>query len=250
MPNHNSPWNRGPRGPRALPTAVRGGSSRFAAVAVGLAMLTLLGAACAPGETSILNPDTNRTGLAAPPETLRVPVTADRDHRPLIPTGSSMVLRVAHTDSVEAIAFLRFTDIPADTSALSGARLGLLLSGGAGFALRVAAYEVTPDSNWTWGEAEDLVNKVSLLTLADTTRIGRELNVSLDAITPPTGDTIFVQRVVQIDGALLRRWARLPRENEGIALRITSTPGSQPGELDFLSRQGVPDSARDRKSVV
>lgn len=211
-------------------------------------MLALLGTACAPGETSILNPDTNRTGLAAAPDTLRVPGSADREHRPLIPTGRSMILRVARTDSVEAIAFLRFTDIPADTSALSGARLGLLLSGGAGLGLRVAAYEVTPDSNWTWGEAEDLASGVSVLTLADTAKVGRELNVALEAITPPARDTLFVRRVVQVDGALLRRWVRLPRENDGIALRLTFS--SPPGELNFLSREGVPDSSRSANPAL
>jgi hypothetical protein len=251
MPNQHPARDAGTR---ALPSNARGTARRVSGsirgldpglllgLLLGLATLPITGAGCSPGETSILNPNTNRTGLAAPPETLRVPVTADREHRPLIPTGSSMILRVAKTDSVEAIAFLRFTDIPVDTSAISGARLGLLVSGGAGSGLRVAAYEVTPDSNWTWGEADDAANGISVLTLADTARIGRELNVSLNAIAPPTSDTVFVNRVVQLDGALLRRWVRLPKENDGIALRLAF--GSPAGELDFLSRQGLPDSAR------
>jgi hypothetical protein len=149
---------------------------------------------------------------------------------------------VARTDSVEAIAFLRFTDIPADTSGLSGAGLGLLLRGGAGSGLRVAAYEVTPDPNWAWAETADSANSVYALALSDTAKIGRELDISADAITPPADDTVFVRRVVQIDGAVLRRWKRLPAENEGIALRLSF--GSPDGALEFLSRQGQPDSAR------
>jgi hypothetical protein len=211
-------------------------------VGYALGFLAILGLACSPGENSVLNPGTNRTDLTAPPETLNVPVAADRVHRARIPTGLSAVLRVARTDSVEAIAFLRFTAIPADTSGLSGARLGLLVRGGAGAGLRVAAYEVTPDPHWAWAEAADSANSTYALALADTLRIGRELDVSLDAITPPANDTIFVRRVVQIDGALLRRWQRLPAENEGIALRLAFS--SPDGVLEFLSRQGQPDSAR------
>ena len=207
-----------------------------------LGLLALVVLACSPGDNSVLNPGTNRTGLTAAPEVLRVPASADREHRVRISTGLSTILRVARTDSVEAIAFLRFTDIPADTAAISGARLGLLLCGGAGAGLRVAAYEVIPDPDWAWAETADAANSVSTLALSDTARIGRELDVSLDAITPPTDDTVFVRQVVQIDGALLRRWTRLPAENEGIALRLSFN--SPDGALEFLSRQGQPDSAR------
>jgi hypothetical protein len=206
-------------------------------------LLALLGLACSPGENSLLNPGTNRTGLTAPPETLRVPATADREHRARIPTGLSPLLRVARTDSMEAIAFLRFTDIPADTGALSGARLGLLLRSGAGSGLRVAAYEVRPDVNWSWAEKADSANSVYLLTPADTTRLlPSPLDVSLDPINPPASDTVFVRRVVLIDGPLLRRWVRLPDQNEGIALRLSFD--SPDGALEFLSREGQPDSAR------
>ena len=214
-----------------------------------LGLLTLVILACSPGENSVLNPGTNRTGLTAAPETLRVPASADREHRARITTGLSAVLRVARTDSVEAIAFLRFTDIPTDTSGLSGARLGLLLCGGAGLGLRVAAYEVTPDPNWSWAETADSANSVYTLALSDTGRIGREpLDVSAEAITPPADDTVFVRQVVWIDGAVLRRWQRLPAENEGIALRLSFH--SPAGALEFLSRQGVPDSARAANPVL
>jgi hypothetical protein len=224
---------------------VRSAAGRHRGLRAGsiVGLLALVALACSPGDNSALNPGTNRTGLTAAPETLRVPTSADREHRVRIPTGLSPILRVARTDSVEAIAFLRFTEIPADTAGLSGARLGLLLRGGVGSGLRVAAYEIIPDANWAWAETADSANSVYTLALSDMVRIRTEpLNVSVDAITPPADDTVFVRRVVQIDGAVLRRWRRLPAENEGIALRLSFE--SPDGALEFLSRQGQPDSAR------
>jgi hypothetical protein len=107
----------------------------------------------------------------------------------------------------------------------------------------VAAYEIIPDSTWAWAETADSAHSVYALALSDVARIeAEEFDVSPDAITPPADDTVFVSRVVQIDGAMLRRWKRLPAENEGIALRLSF--GSPDGALEFLSRQGQPDSAR------
>jgi hypothetical protein len=259
MPMNHIPWGRGPdrAHPALQPSGTRPISAQSsrpspARSAVDwprgllawpvLGLLALVVLACSPGENAVLNPGTNRTGLTAAPETLRVPCSADREHRVRVPNGLFSVLRVARTDSVEAITFLRFTAIPADTAALSGARLGLLLCGGSGLGLRVAAYEVNPDAGWAWAETADSTNSIYVLSLADTARIGRELDVSADAITPPADDTVFVRRVVQIDGALLRRWVRLPAENEGIALRLSFN--SPAGALEVLSRQATPDSVR------
>ncbi len=197
----------------------------------------------------MLNPGTNRTGLTAAPETLRIPVVADREHRPHILSGLSATLRVARTDSVEAISFLRFTAIPADTASISSAWLGFLVRGGSGAGLTVTAYEVKPDPNWAWGETADSANSVFALSLADTVRIGDALRAAPTVITPPTGDTVFVRRVVEIDGAILRRWLRLPAENEGIALRLGGGGGAG-GSLEFLSREGQPDSARAANPVL
>jgi hypothetical protein len=156
---------------------------------------------------------------------------------------------VARTDSVEAITFLRFTAIPADTASISGAWLGFLVRGGTGSGLKVTAYEVEPDPNWSWAESADSANSIYALSLADTLRIGDALRASPTVINPPTGDTVFVRRVVEIDGAVLRRWLRLPAENEGIALRLSGESGAG-GALEFLSREGVPDSARAANPVL
>lgn len=261
MPNYQIPWGWMVRQRRTTtrPSPIRmspsstplvgvarssAGRRRTLCAASVLGLLAVVVLACSPGDNEVLNPATNRTGLTDTLQILRVPAAADREHLARIYPGFSTTLRVARTDSVEAIAFLRFTDIPADTSGILGARLGLLLSGGAGVGLRVAAYEVTPDPNWAWAEAADTVNAIHTLAPSDLAKIGRELNVSASPISRAASDTstVFVPRVVWIDGDLLRRWKRLPAENEGIALRLSE--GSPDGALEFLSRQGQPDSAR------
>jgi hypothetical protein len=209
---------------------------------LSLGLLVLLGLACSPGETSVVNPNTDRAGLFAPPETMWVSATADREHRPILATGGLSQLRLARTDAVESIAFLRFAVSLADTAGVSGANLQVRLVGGEGSGLKVEAYEVVADTTLgKWGEVADLTNKVHLLTLADTQRLASlPFQTSLDTDPSAVGDTLPVERLVQIPDSLLRRWARQPSRNDGIALLLSA---SSSGELRFLSRHAVPDSS-------
>ncbi len=173
--------------------------------------------------------------------------TADREHRPILATGGLSQLRLARTDAVESIAFLRFAVSLADTAGVSGANLQVRLVGGEGARLAVEAYEVVADAALgRWGEVADLTNADTtkifhLLTLADTRRLASlPFQTSLDIDPPAVGDTLPVGSLVQIPDSLLRRWARQPSHNDGIALLLSA---SSSGELQFLSRHAGPDSS-------
>lgn len=193
-------------------------------------LIGFAGGACSPGENSLLNPGSNRDGLTSLPETLQVGTSAaDRSYRSNPPAGTQSLLRVARTDSVEAIVFLRFTGVP-DTANLTGARVGLRWAGGSGSGLRLASYRVTSGGVWT----------ETGLTAADTTRLAPEpFDVFPDPLTPQN-DTSLIRRAVQIPVEILREWRRDANLNLGIALRLTA--GSPTGEARFLAREAVLDA--------
>jgi len=211
-----------------VPCCVSGPVRRWAAVLAAWAIVG--GLACSPGENSVLNPATNRGGLTSLPETLSLgTASADRSYRAQLVLGSLGHLRVGRSDSVETVAFLRFAAFT-DTADLTGAQVGLRWAGGAGSDLRLEAYEVTGGDLWT----ESSLRAQNMPPLSDT-----PLYVNPDPLRP-RDDTTLVRAAVRISPEVIRRWARDPDANRGIALRLTAA--SPPGELRFLAREAVIDA--------
>ena len=210
------------------------GAARALSAALGPLILGLVLAGCSPGENEILNPGTNRSGLSAPPETLVVGApTADREMHAIINQGRTAVLRVARTDSVEAIAFLRFSVLP-DTSGVTRAWLGLRWRGGEGTNLHLSAHRVVGGVDWT-----------ETGTTAPTPSFAESLAVEplSSAAVTPRADSTLERRLLEIPMAVIKDWFEHPSDNLGIALRMTVSEPSASGTLDFLAREAVfPDS--------
>lgn len=194
---------------------------------IGLLLLAVLATGCSEGESPLFNPGSQRDGLLAMPETLFVaePVM-DRPIRAELSSGFAPVLRIARSDTLEAIAYLQFGDFP-DTSTVTSARLGLRMHGGQGDAIRVSAHEVISDTSWS--ETALLWEKRP--AFAD------EPFFTYPQPVPVREDSFLVERVVEIPGATIRRWVRDPDSNRGIALLLSE--GSSDGVLEVLSRKAV-----------
>jgi len=136
------------------------------------------------------------------------------------------VLRIARSDTVEAIAYLQFGGFP-DTSAVTGARLGVRLYGVQGAGTSVSAYEVVSDTAWA---------ETGMLW-ETRPAIAEEPFYTFPGTFPEREDSFLVEAVVEIPGAAIRRWVRDPESNKGMALALSR--GSSDGLLEILSREAV-----------
>lgn len=205
-------------------------------LSVGIRLSALIAAiaplACSQGDNSVLNPGTNRTGLTALPDTIRIgEPSADRSARATVAAGGLADLLLARfPDSLETVVYLRFTDLP-DTAGLTGARLGLRVRGGAGTALQIEAYPVDPSAPaWTEGGIR-WNNRPALAS--------EPLDVVTGPIDAPGDTTILYRDAVRIPADLIRSWKRDPDTNRGIALLLRN--GSA-GSLSIRSREAILDS--------
>lgn len=192
-----------------------------------LLILAAFLAGCSEGDNPLFNPGSQRDGLLALPETLVVAAPSmDRVIRSELAAGLAPVLRVARGDTVEAVAYLQFGGFP-DTSTVTGATLGVRLNGVQGQRVRVSAHEVVSDTSWAetgmlWERRPALAGQ-PFFTFPNT--------------FPEREDSFLVERVVEIPGAMIRRWVRDPDSNKGIALVLSE--GSSDGVLEILSREAV-----------
>jgi hypothetical protein len=186
----------------------------------------LIASGCSPGENAVTNPGSGRTGLLALPETLRIvlpdsgAIAADLAFPAEVSTGASPVLRLARSDSVESVAYVRFGNIP-DTVGLTSVRLGLRVRRGSGEQVQIVAHEVLED--WTeaslrWGNRPETADS----------------SLSSGPSHDPGGiqDTVLLTQEIPSD--LVRRWKRDPDSNHGLALSL-----SAPAEVQVLAREAI-----------
>jgi hypothetical protein len=190
---------------------------------------------CSQGDTPLVNPGTNRGGLTALPETLRVGLpSADRSFRAEVSTGSLANLRLARQEGrVETIVLILFGTLP-ETTGVTGAHVGLRLRGGTGAALKIEA-------SWIDSTAASWTESGVRWSNRPAPGSFHPLFVAAGPVDPSDSTTtVFLRDVVEIPSDVIALWKLRPASNRGIALRLSD---DSEGSVSVLSREAVLDSS-------
>jgi hypothetical protein len=201
--------------------------------------LALQFSGCGRGQSTVVNPESNRTGLWSLPDTAVVADPAHMKNRiwqAQISTLSSTHLFLAQTDTVQTVVYLRFGTLP-DTTGMEGARIGLRFTGadnsgtsqGTGQILQAAVVDSSAD-DWSV-DSDRLVwdNKPALLDPLDTGTV-------LYAATPDTSWAL-IDNIVRIPTWWIEYWKKHPEKNRGLAVWLADVGGR--GAFRVLSREAI-----------
>ncbi len=194
---------------------------------LGLAGLAVQG--CSSGENRVVNPGSTRSDLLAPPDTIgALAVTEGGTYVPEIKGMFQQSLKVARTDSLTSIAYVRFGTLP-DTAGVASVSLEIRVRNVSGIAPRLAVYPVTGGTPW----------KETDLGWSDEPVLASAPAATTDPITVSApADTVVVTIANLLD--LFRQWRVKPDStNLGLGLRVVGDTPDTPGSLDIFSRDLV-----------